>query len=105
MDSIYIEYAETLSEQQFCLSTRIPALLQQSVCGLSSGALTTALLIQNVKLVVLDSIASLFRVEFENKDFLSRTKSIAQHATLLKHLCNQCGVMVIMLCGAGQLSL
>jgi len=79
LDSIFVERAESLSDQEHCLSTRIPVLLQRS----------------NVKLVVLDSIASLFRSEFESDEYLNRSRSISQHAELLQKLSLQFGAVVV----------
>lgn len=79
MDSIFMERAETLSDQEHCLSTRLPVLLQRS----------------NVKLIVLDSIASLFRVEFESDEYLTRSRCMALHAELLQKLSAQFGAVVI----------
>eukprot|EP00658_Telonema_sp_P-2_P083220 TRINITY_DN8956_c0_g1_i1.p1 TRINITY_DN8956_c0_g1~~TRINITY_DN8956_c0_g1_i1.p1 ORF type:complete len:238 (+),score=37.99 TRINITY_DN8956_c0_g1_i1:236-949(+) len=79
MDSIYIERAETLAEQERCLSSRIPMLLRQT----------------DVKLVVLDSVTSLFRAEFDNDEYLSRARAITEQARLLQGLCKEHGVVVV----------
>ena len=47
-----------------------------------------------MKLIVLDSIASLFRVEFESDEYLTRSRCMALHAELLQKLSAQFGAVV-----------
>jgi len=88
MDKIYIETAATLSEQRFCFNKRLPTLLQKSASADAPGRLP-------VKLVIVDSITALFRVEFENHEYIARSQAIAEQARMLNQIATRFGVVVL----------
>ena len=104
MDKIYIETAATLSEQRFCFNKRLPTLLQKSASADAPGRLVidsqhersvlTSNAVQPVKLVIVDSITALFRVEFENHEYIARSQAIAEQARMLNQIATRFGVVV-----------
>uniref|UniRef100_A0A3B3CTD2 DNA repair protein n=1 Tax=Oryzias melastigma TaxID=30732 RepID=A0A3B3CTD2_ORYME len=69
-DHVYIEHAADLDSLQVCLSRRAPVLL---AAGL-------------VRLIVVDSVAALFRSEFQTEDWLERNKQLLTFSTMLHQL-------------------
>ncbi|KAK2855774.1 hypothetical protein Q5P01_004509 [Channa striata] len=69
-DCIYIEHAADLDTLQVCLSHRVPLLLARGL----------------VRLLVVDSVAALFRSEFQASDWLERKKQMLTFASALHHL-------------------
>ncbi|KAM9839917.1 DNA repair protein XRCC3 [Aulostomus maculatus] len=69
-DHIYIEHAADLVSLQTCLTRRVPLLLARGL----------------IRLVVLDSVASLFRTEFGAGDWLERTRQLQKFSSALHHL-------------------
>ncbi|KAF3703293.1 DNA repair protein XRCC3 X-ray repair cross-complementing protein 3 [Channa argus] len=69
-DSIYIEHAADLESLQVCLSRRIPLLLARGL----------------VRLLIVDSVAALFRSEFQASDWLERNKQMLAFSSALHHL-------------------
>lgn len=69
-DHIYIEHTADLDSLQACLSRRAPLLLAQGL----------------VRLVVVDSVAALFRCEFQADDWLERNKQLLTFSSMLHHL-------------------
>eukprot|EP00795_Rhopilema_esculentum_P003162 gene3162-1466_t len=62
MDSIYIEHAADVESLKTLVNQRIPTLLMNS----------------NVRLIVIDSIAAVFRVEYTVNENLERSKALAE---------------------------
>nr|XP_020480295.1 DNA repair protein XRCC3 [Monopterus albus] len=69
-DHIYIEHAADLDSLQVCLSRRVPLLLARGL----------------VQLLVVDSVAALFRSEFQAADWLERNKQLLTFSSTLRHL-------------------
>ncbi|XP_054474643.1 DNA repair protein XRCC3 [Anoplopoma fimbria] len=69
-DHVYIEHAADLDSLQVCLSRRVPLLLARGL----------------VRLLVVDSVAALFRSEFQAADWLERTKQLLTFSSTLHHL-------------------
>ncbi|XP_074472476.1 DNA repair protein XRCC3 [Sebastes fasciatus] len=69
-DHIYIEHAADLDSLQACLSRRVPLLLARGL----------------VRLLVVDSVAALFRCEFQASDWLERTKQLLSFSSKLHQL-------------------
>ncbi|XP_068565304.1 DNA repair protein XRCC3 [Cebidichthys violaceus] len=69
-DHVYVEHAADLDSLQVCLSRRIPLLLARGL----------------VRLLVVDSLAALFRSEFQAADWLERTKQLLTFSSTLRHL-------------------
>ncbi|KAM4528719.1 DNA repair protein XRCC3 [Fundulus diaphanus] len=69
-DHIYVEHTADLDSLQVCLSRRAPLLLAQGL----------------VRLVVVDSVAALFRSEFQADDWLERNKQLLTFSSMLHHL-------------------
>ncbi|XP_018542349.1 DNA repair protein XRCC3 [Lates calcarifer] len=69
-DHVYIEHAADLDSLQVCLSQRVPLLLARGL----------------VRLLVVDSVAALFRSEFLTDDWLERNKQLLTLSSTLHHL-------------------
>uniref|UniRef100_A0A1A7Y733 X-ray repair complementing defective repair in Chinese hamster cells 3 n=1 Tax=Iconisemion striatum TaxID=60296 RepID=A0A1A7Y733_9TELE len=69
-DHIYIEHTADLESLKVCLSRRAPLLLARGL----------------VRLVVVDSVAALFRCEFQADDWLERNKQLLIFSSMLHHL-------------------
>ncbi|MBN3287436.1 XRCC3 protein, partial [Polyodon spathula] len=69
-DNIYVEHAGDVDSLNVCISKRVPILLSRGL----------------VRLVVVDSIAALFRCEFEAKDALLRAKHLLAFGATLHSL-------------------
>ncbi|XP_075968278.1 DNA repair protein XRCC3 isoform X3 [Anarhichas minor] len=69
-DHVYVEHAADLDSLQVCLSRRVPLLLARGL----------------VRLLVVDSLAALFRSEFQAADWLERTKQLITFSSTLRHL-------------------
>ncbi|XP_042358827.1 DNA repair protein XRCC3 [Plectropomus leopardus] len=69
-DHVYIEHAADLDSLQECLSRRVPLLLARG----------------QVRLLVVDSVAALFRSEFQASDWLERSKQLLSFSSKLQHL-------------------
>ncbi|XP_044024577.1 DNA repair protein XRCC3 [Siniperca chuatsi] len=72
-DGVYIEHAADLDSLQVCLSRRVPLLLARGL----------------VRLLVVDSVAALFRSEFQAADWLERTKQLLTFSSTLHHLSHE----------------
>uniref|UniRef100_A0A3Q3XC84 RecA family profile 1 domain-containing protein n=1 Tax=Mola mola TaxID=94237 RepID=A0A3Q3XC84_MOLML len=69
-DRVYVEHAADLDSLQVCLSRRVPLLLTRGL----------------VRLLVIDSVAALFRCEFQAADWLERTKQMLSVSSTLHRL-------------------
>ncbi|XP_038161270.1 DNA repair protein XRCC3 [Cyprinodon tularosa] len=69
-DNVYIEHTADLDSLQVCLSRRAPLLLAQG----------------RVRLIVVDSVAALFRCEFQADDWLERNKQLLCFSSMLHKL-------------------
>ncbi|XP_076611931.1 DNA repair protein XRCC3 [Chaetodon auriga] len=69
-DHVYVEHAADLDSMQVCLSRRVPLLLARGL----------------IRLLVVDSVAALFRSEFQAADWLERTKQLLAFSSTLHHL-------------------
>ncbi|XP_039597723.1 DNA repair protein XRCC3 [Polypterus senegalus] len=69
-NNIYIEHAGDLESLNMCVSKRIPILMSRGL----------------VRLVVLDSVAALFRCEFEAKDAIVKAKHLKTLGAMLHNL-------------------
>ncbi|XP_058468789.1 DNA repair protein XRCC3 isoform X1 [Solea solea] len=78
-DHIYIEHAADLDSLSVCLSRRVPLLLARGL----------------VRLVVVDSVAALFRAEFQADDWLQRNKQLLALAATLQHLSDEFNTPVL----------
>ncbi|XP_073348726.1 DNA repair protein XRCC3 isoform X3 [Pagrus major] len=78
-DHVYIEHTADLESLQVCLSRRVPLLLAR-------GA---------VRLLVVDSVAALFRCEFQASDWLERTKQLLSFSSTLHHLSQEFNTPVL----------
>ncbi|XP_043962594.1 DNA repair protein XRCC3 isoform X2 [Gambusia affinis] len=72
-DNIYVEHAADLDSLQVCLSRRAALLLAQG----------------RVRLVVVDSVAALFRCEFRPDDWLERNKQLLTISSMVHHLSHE----------------
>ncbi|XP_007578498.1 DNA repair protein XRCC3 [Poecilia formosa] len=72
-DNIYLEHAADLDSLQVCLSRRAALLLAQG----------------RVRLVVVDSVAALFRCEFQPGDWLERNKQLLTVSSMVHHLSHE----------------
>eukprot|EP00742_Colponemidia_sp_Colp-10_P013713 GILJ01015512.1.p1 GENE.GILJ01015512.1~~GILJ01015512.1.p1 ORF type:complete len:315 (-),score=25.80 GILJ01015512.1:77-1021(-) len=81
LENIFIENVHSLEHQWDILSNRIPLLMES----------------MQIKLVVIDSIASLFRVEFDHsrRDMRSRSDCMTRHASLLKRLSSEYRIPIV----------
>ncbi|KAF7651310.1 hypothetical protein LDENG_00112910 [Lucifuga dentata] len=69
-DHVYVEHAADLGALQACLARRVPLLLARGMA----------------KLLVVDSVAAVFRTEFQAEDWLERTRQLLAFAATLHHL-------------------
>uniref|UniRef100_A0A8D3C2N9 DNA repair protein n=1 Tax=Scophthalmus maximus TaxID=52904 RepID=A0A8D3C2N9_SCOMX len=69
-DHVYVEHAADVDALQVCLSRRVPLLLTRGL----------------VRLVVVDSVAALFRSEFQADDWLERNKQLLTFSSALQQL-------------------
>ncbi|XP_042247385.1 DNA repair protein XRCC3 isoform X2 [Thunnus maccoyii] len=78
-DHVYIEHTADLVSLHTCLSRRVPLLLARGL----------------VRLVVVDSVASLFRSEFQAADWLERTRHLLTFSSCLHHLSHEFNTPVL----------
>lgn len=80
-DNVFIEHAADLASLLSCLSRRVWLLLSRS----------------QVRLVVVDSVAALFRTEFEASDWLQRNQQLLSFSSCLHRISRQfnCAVLCI----------
>ncbi|KAM9817489.1 DNA repair protein XRCC3 [Neosynchiropus ocellatus] len=78
-DNVYVEHAADLGALQRSLTQRVPLLLARGL----------------VRLLVVDSVASLFRCEFETDDWLNRARELSGLSSTLRHLSEEFGVAVL----------
>ena len=78
-DNIFIEHASDLDDLWALVSDRLPLLLKQG----------------DVKLLVIDSIAALFRVEFDQNELAKRAQMLAKFGSQLHKLSHKYGVCII----------
>ncbi|XP_071323726.1 DNA repair protein XRCC3 [Trachinotus anak] len=78
-DQVYIEHAADLVSLQVCLSQRVPLLLARGL----------------VRLLVVDSVAALFRSEFQADDWLERNKQLLTFSSTLHHLSQEFTIPVL----------
>ncbi|XP_013878091.1 DNA repair protein XRCC3 [Austrofundulus limnaeus] len=78
-DQVYIEHTADLESLQACLTCRAPILLARGL----------------VRLVVIDSVAALFRCEFQADEWRERNKQLLTFSSSLHHLSHQFNVAVL----------
>ncbi|XP_059212113.1 DNA repair protein XRCC3 [Centropristis striata] len=78
-DHVYVEHAADLDALQVCLSRRVPVLLARRL----------------VRLLVVDSVAALFRSEFTASDWLLRNQQLISFSSRLKHLSTEFNIPVL----------
>ncbi|XP_028296400.1 DNA repair protein XRCC3 isoform X2 [Gouania willdenowi] len=78
-DNVYIEHAADLASLRLCLSQRVPLLVARGL----------------VRLLVLDSIAALFRSEFQASDWMERNKQLISFSSKIKDLSQQFNLVVL----------
>ncbi|CAG2235633.1 XRCC3 [Mytilus edulis] len=78
-DNIFIEHISDISGLKYCIQKRLPILLSKG----------------DIKLVVVDSVASLFRCEYDQKDMVQRSKDLASMGACLHQLSNQYNIPVV----------
>ncbi|XP_017293777.1 DNA repair protein XRCC3 isoform X2 [Kryptolebias marmoratus] len=78
-DQVYIEHTADLESLQVCLSCRAPLLLAQGL----------------VRIIVIDSVAALFRCEFQADDWLERNKQLLAFSSSLRHLSHEFNTPVL----------
>ncbi|KAM4522089.1 DNA repair protein XRCC3 isoform 2-T2 [Odontesthes bonariensis] len=78
-DHVYIEHTADLDSLQACLTRRAPLLLAQRA----------------VRLIVVDSVAALFRCEFQADDWLERNKQLLTFSSTLHHLSQEFSTPVL----------
>ncbi|XP_043092603.1 DNA repair protein XRCC3 isoform X1 [Puntigrus tetrazona] len=78
-DNIYIEHASDLEALQTCVSRRVPVLLKRGL----------------VRLLVVDSVAALFRSEFQADEALQRSRHLLAFSNTLHRLSHQYGAPVV----------
>lgn len=78
-DRVYIEHAADLASLQECVSRRVPLLLARGL----------------VRLVVVDSVAALFRSDFLASDWLERNRQLLTFSAALHHLSREYSTPVL----------
>ncbi|KAK3098069.1 hypothetical protein FSP39_015859 [Pinctada imbricata] len=78
-DNIFIEHISDLEELNFCIHRKLPLLL---------GA-------HNVKLVIIDSIAAIFRCDYAVKEMLQRSKHMCTLANKLRDIGDQYKIPIV----------
>lgn len=78
-DNIFIEHASDLDDLWFCITKKASVLLAQG----------------RIKLVIIDSIAGLFRGEFALKDMTKRAKQMSSFAAQLHRLSHQYNIPIV----------
>jgi len=109
MGHIFVMKAAAMSEQRLCLAAKLPQLIKQQRDKVAKGVpgqkvmeccskilrVDAGAVLQELKLVIVDSIAALFRVEFESSEYLARSRSLVEQARMLNELANKYGVVVV----------
>ncbi|KAJ8045800.1 DNA repair protein XRCC3 [Holothuria leucospilota] len=78
-EKIFVEHVAEKDQLEHCISHRIPILLEKGL----------------VKLIVIDSVAALFRSEFEAHEAFQRAKSLQRFGAQLHQLANKHNIPVI----------
>ncbi|XP_034722225.1 DNA repair protein XRCC3 isoform X1 [Etheostoma cragini] len=78
-DRVYVEHAADLKSLQACLSRRVPVLLAR----------------RHVRLLVVDSVAALFRAEFQASDWLERSRQLISCSHILHTLSREYNTTVV----------
>uniref|UniRef100_A0A673MA96 RecA family profile 1 domain-containing protein n=1 Tax=Sinocyclocheilus rhinocerous TaxID=307959 RepID=A0A673MA96_9TELE len=78
-DNIYIEHAVDLEALQACVSQRVPVLLKRGL----------------VRLLVVDSVAALFRSEFQADEAVQRSRHLLAFSNTLHRLSHEYGAPVV----------
>ncbi|XP_031612004.1 DNA repair protein XRCC3 isoform X2 [Oreochromis aureus] len=78
-DHVYIEHAADLDSLQVCLTRRARLLLARGL----------------VRLIVVDSVAALFRAEFQADDWLERNRRLLTFSSMLHHLSQEFSTPVL----------
>ncbi|XP_060070545.1 DNA repair protein XRCC3-like [Ylistrum balloti] len=78
-DQIFIEHVSDIEDLTQCVKRKLPALLSKG----------------KIKLVVVDSVAALFRCEFEAWEMVKRSKYLTSLAANLHQLSHQYGVPIV----------
>ncbi|XP_026147015.1 DNA repair protein XRCC3 [Carassius auratus] len=78
-DNIYIEHAADLEALQACVSQRVPVLLKRGL----------------VRLLVVDSVAALFRSEFQADEAVQRSRHLLAFSNTLHRLSHEYGAPVV----------
>jgi len=79
MDSIFIEHAADVEDLKALIDQRIPALLKNS----------------NVRLIVIDSIAALFRVEYTLNENIERSRALAELGQKLHKISHEYSTAIV----------
>lgn len=105
--NIFVEHAGTVEDLWEILSARVPRLLANSYvfcfCRLHDGGGATTShfppppspLHSNVRLLVIDSLAALFRVEYGRDDGIPRAKTLMAFGRLLKKYADEHSLVVV----------
>ncbi|KAM3602435.1 uncharacterized protein V6R79_004104 [Siganus canaliculatus] len=78
-DRLYVEHVADLDSLHVCLNRRVPLLLARGL----------------VRLLVIDSVAALFRCEFQADDWLERSRQLLTFASTLHHLSQEFSAPVL----------
>lgn len=78
-NNIYIEHTADLDSLQMCVTRRVPLLLTRG----------------KARLLVVDSVAALFRSEFQASDWLERNKQLISFSSKLHHLSQEYNIPVL----------
>ncbi|OWF38226.1 DNA repair protein XRCC3-like [Mizuhopecten yessoensis] len=78
-DRIFIEHVSDMEDLTKCIKMKLPLLLSKGV----------------IKLVVVDSVAALFRCEYEAWEMVKRSKHLTSFAATLHQLSHQYGIPIV----------
>lgn len=78
-DNIFIEHVADFESLDVCVERRLPALLAQGL----------------VRLVVIDSVAALFRCHYTGKQMMERARHMSQFASVLHKLANEHKIPIV----------
>ncbi len=81
-DNVYVDVVDSVNDQLAVVASRIPTFLASP---LGHG----------IKLVVIDSIASLFRVEFDVCDSMKRSVAAISHGAALRKISSDFNVAIV----------
>ncbi|XP_059163747.1 DNA repair protein XRCC3-like isoform X2 [Physella acuta] len=78
-DNIFIEHVADFETLEFCVNKKLPTLLKRGL----------------VQLIVIDSVAALFRCHYDHTQTVERAKHLTKFASVLRHLAFQYNIPVI----------